>query len=571
MGDSHDTKYVQSSIASVKKPDATATSTPAPAHVDRVTPVPPMFDVGEQVFGSSHVFSIPAPWNLGPGAARVSVLLGENEAFSLVSAPESLPESGARMSAGDLQDQIDAAVKIRFAPAASGEFPRRDFSSELAIVLHWPDGTERRQSIHVRGRGRALDDRPKQTEGAKDVPIHSMDASLPVKPFAVDEVHRNELALAFNNAHTQAGAVARAQQNAIEAVHDEVGLYVPPPVKHSIWWDLAEGAIVLGTGVIAGMVSKWLTQNLATELSNALSTAGGPAANEAVSVASDAASGAVNRTGGARHVADALAGKMKDGMKSAAKTVMDAVHPTENDDVSSDKRIAFFEMQRGALSSLVTANEILVNERNAELTPLLGSAPSVAVRTMSAIGDALAEQTGPAKETQKHETAAAWVAFRARLSMGAEEVGAADHEEVTKLAAARPARPSPVMESIRGLLDLDIDVAHGAPFVERATANGVSKSLVTELVGINLKEQRMPLRFVVGRNEPEPTIITRDEAGRLRITGAFERLRGFVGDEPITNEAQAELAARRLVDEIMSRPLIPKSGFITDDVGKKTT
>ena len=55
------------------------------------------------------------------------------------------------------------------------------------------------------------------------------------------------------------------------------------------------------------------------------------------------------------------------------------------------------------------------------------------------------------------------------------------------------------------------------------------------------------------------------------MSGNLERLSRFVGGEAIRDEAHAELAARRLVEEILARPLVPKTGTIaTDDQQKES-
>lgn len=52
----------------------------------------------------------------------------------------------------------------------------------------------------------------------------------------------------------------------------------------------------------------------------------------------------------------------------------------------------------------------------------------------------------------------------------------------------------------------------------------------------------MPVRFVLGPRDASPAIVTRDEAGRVRVQGA-------------ANEADAVKGATEMVDQILSRSL----------------
>jgi hypothetical protein len=507
--------------------------------------MPASVDVGEQIFGSSHSFEVPAPWNLGPGAAVVTAELSDNPAFKVDRVPAILQESG-RMTSGELEAQLQSAIKVRFSPVADGEYPTRVFAADLSIQMRWTDGAIERRVIHLRGRGRSLEDRPEMSSAKDQSPISKPSAPppVPVTQGPYNEADRTSLDAAFHAANIQAAAIARSQTFAVNAVKEEAGSYVPPSVKRSIWWDIAEAAVTLGTGVVAGTVGKLLAETIV-----------------------EGVAGTAYKS-----VVDSIAGAMKDGMTRGAKAAVHSLSSDSTYDVSSDKKIAFFEMQEDALNSLETSNEQLVNERHAQLTPLLGSEPQLAIHAMNAIAQVLFGQRKLANDAQKNATAAAWVGFRARMSLGTEALPTREHEPVTDLANARPKHPGPDLASIKGLLDLDIDIEHGAPYVAAARVNGVASSLANELMANPLANSRMPLRLVVSRNEQEPTIITRDEAGRVRVSGNLQRLSRFVGGETIADEPQAELAARRLVDEIVARPLVPKTGTIdTDDQHEKSS
>ena len=61
---------------------------------------------------------------------------------------------------------------------------------------------------------------------------------------------------------------------------------------------------------------------------------------------------------------------------------------------------------------------------------------------------------------------------------------------------------------------------------------------------------------VIGANEPDPTTILVDEAGRIQVSGDFKRLARFVpAGSDLSSAVQAERAARSLTDIALSRSL----------------
>ena len=138
------------------------------------------------------------------------------------------------------------------------------------------------------------------------------------------------------------------------------------------------------------------------------------------------------------------------------------------------------------------------------------------------------------------------------------ELGATKLEDGTLVTNLDKTRTSkhPTPDGFNGLLDLVVDVDHGAPHVAIARAPGMARALVGDIGMMKLKDTSVPVRVFLGWNEPEPTIITRDERGRIRVSGNFHRLAQFTGlDDKITTEAQAERAAHIVVDLAMSRSL----------------
>jgi hypothetical protein len=115
-------------------------------------------------------------------------------------------------------------------------------------------------------------------------------------------------------------------------------------------------------------------------------------------------------------------------------------------------------------------------------------------------------------------------------------------------------------------LDVRIDVEHGPPRIASASITGIAQAIANNLAGVDLATARIPLRFIVGWNEPNPTAILRDEAGRVRVTGDLGRLARFdpSGIAP-QDEVQAERAAREVVRLAVTRTIRGWGATVTTD------
>jgi len=352
-----------------------------------------------------------------------------------------------------------------------------------------------------------------------------------------------ELDYVKTSAANNAAYVAQRQRDAVQTVQHSIGTFVAPPAQRSVWWDLAELAISLGTAGIGTVVGKAIGKAVSAALIQA-----GPAVADTQS-----------------HLAEQIAKGVQKGLEHAAKAAFNAVeksydstrertHEQSPSTVSSDASIAFFEAQSKALTDAERANAEMINDRGFLLRPLLGMAPESAIAIMNGIDAALVDVAERANLEQLGATASQWVALKARLAAGAESLSGGI--DVTKMPAPSHEVGNVAPRGTTGVIDLWVDIAGGTTRVRDARVLGVAQAVAEELVDTDLRRARLPMRFIVGWNEANPTIITMDEAARLRVGGDPHRLAAFDPDgRPLDSEAQAERAARAVVEAALARSL----------------
>ena len=90
----------------------------------------------------------------------------------------------------------------------------------------------------------------------------------------------------------------------------------------------------------------------------------------------------------------------------------------------------------------------------------------------------------------------------------------------------------------------------------RARLAGIAAEIVARLNDRPLRDLGIPIRFILGDRVERPTMITVDEAGRVRAEGDYGALASH-GDDAAsaTNEAQAFAGTQALVDRVMAQSL----------------
>jgi hypothetical protein len=285
---------------------------------------------------------------------------------------------------------------------------------------------------------------------------------------------------------------------------------------------------------------------------------------------------------------------VKDGLKRAGKAAIDGVkgqfasstpgsmRPSVDTSEkppgeSNDPEIEFFNQMYKALDEQATNNREMIYERKRALRPLLRTQPQVAASIMHGIGDELGRQKKFANDEQARISRLLWTAHVAKRELGDESVKTADGKSAgiaTQLDRARELTKKQMPSARAGLLDIVLMRSHAFPKVASARMTGVSASIVERVKESPLLGFPMPVRFILDANDAKPTIVTRDEAGRVRVSGDLlyfvrysssrldtraaqqgEQIGPMRRDAFQTPEAEAIAGATKVVETILSQPL----------------
>ncbi|MDB4954173.1 MAG: hypothetical protein JWO36_1742 [Myxococcales bacterium] len=518
----------------------------------RLTPPHAPHNFGEQLVESHTSGQIHAPFNLY-SAPAIATFTAEGDGFQIVSTRMlTLPSVS---TSSDLANVDANSPTVVFSPSRTGEHRGR-----LTINVAWGDGQVEHQVVELRGRARTLEQPPthettpdelaaekqaeklRADEGAKDVKARQVEAKRR-DPVA------NNIAVKFDGvegiagrAKTAAKRLAQAQSRGCGVVAAENASYVQklPKQEHSVWWDLAEMALNAGTAGLAGHIAK----NLLPKIKRAFET----------DEMREVAKGAVEKF--SEFTTDAI----KDGLKQAGRRAIAAGMSSSPESReapqtgelgyghSTNKRIDFFTEQQKILDDQAINNEDLIADQGAHLRPLLRHEPAHALNVMEAFRDEFTASAQFAEANQAEETSARWANFVARMKLGTSHVEAVPGPhatEATAMEAVRPGKPDVSPKSIAGVIDVFISSEHPPLKVERAVLNGISQATADRLARVPLATQLLPMRFVVKEGGFEPSIITRDEAGRVRVSGSLAG----------SNEADAVERATKLVEQVLHKPL----------------
>jgi len=554
MGHRHEIKPATTATATTEPvgpaPDPAVAAAPSPtAARARLTEMAPI-DFGEQVFGSEHYKEAEALWNLGEGVATLTTWIDGSSAFKLVEAPRTLVEAG--------RSGLDQRpVKVRFAPTAE----QRDYSASLRIQAVWPDGQLALRVVPITARARPLEEIPtngpnavgRRAEAAQEardrlarIEDQAVEASADRDERPVPAGAKRKFDRATRDAEIAAEALAAAQLAGVRLAERESASYqrVPSPLGFD-WWSLVEVALSIGLAGVAGVVAKAFASELVKGVTGAES---------------------VRDSKAVIGIADA----MKDAIKSAGKAAMRAHTPSPasasptpaSGTFSENPTINFFSAQESILLDAGKHNAQGVSERAYYLEPLLTSSPDAAVATMRAVGASLQNAASSAEiiTAQALATESQWVTLIARQALGEVTVkdynrGVIEDVHVTDLASARPTSPDSMPSTKDGVLDILMDFS--PPKVVGARVTGISAEVARRFFGVSPAVLGVPIRLILGGKTDHPLVITRDEAGRVRLSGDKQLLSSVEGHDgsPLTSEEQAVGTATLLMESVIGRPL----------------
>lgn len=526
-------------------------------------------DFGERVVGSgNNVERIPTPWNLAdsPATALFSV---SGEGFELTSSPVMTLKPSNQMRGDELMYLDRMAAAVAFRPHRAGEF-----HGALKIQVSWPmDGVVETQVIALRGRARELTQAPvdfvpgsdsERAPGVVETPEVQQDEESRNDDADGDRVvtrkdlrNKDDVEAGINNAASEARKLARSQKEGVKIVEEEAAAYgkTIPKASRSQWWDLAEMALNLATGGLAGVfASKLLPRLLSTTV---IDDTGIPGVGRITTTITPKLSEGVT---GAVKSAITMAGQKAIKAALPSENATDAGPATKNaapsGKHSSNARIDFFSEQRRVLDEQEDAYEENVKLHAKVLRPLALDQPKQAIQALSVVAQEFVQLKGVAEQEQANATAPAWTTLVARLKLGQDVVMSARNtpRQATRMDELRETEKGDPAQASAGVLDVYVSSGR----VVSARLHGVSQEIADRLANMPLARTPMPIRFILGRpGEPQPTILTRDETGRVRVQGDLNGQR---------YEPEAARTASEMIERVLTAPLASNGIVIkTDD------
>jgi hypothetical protein len=492
----------------------------------RLTPILP-FDVGEQVVGSRHRFAVGFPVNLSRFGGAASVKVAGDPAFVASGMPKLFMPRDAT-----------SPIEVRYQPMEAGEH-----KTKLLLQAQWEDGHVENQTAVITGRARHVDDVPSTSE-----PAESENSNVHNAPLDPNEtVTESELAVTdeLEKAGIHANALLLAQWAAVATIESAQGTFAKAHADPSIWLDLAEFALSLATAGIGSFIEHAVAGKVASLMTH-----------EARAVAEGAIEAAEKEVPLAAETVGKLAG---DGLKHVVEHGPEIVEHVEvvggereKKEQDSESQTDFFEHQKQTLNEAAVA----AGEQIVDLAPTLRSMskrnPTAAVGVAKAITAGFADARKVAGPLQHAATASQFVAYKARVSLGQEQVATPEGvRTATNLDGTRQYQEAGMKPPVNGdgLLDIQVEIDGDSVRVSGARVTGISQEVADYLLEVDLASSHMTIRFVTNGYG----FITRDELGRIR---ASDYWRPFDSDGAISDlEAQRLRGAERVARIVMSKTM----------------
>jgi hypothetical protein len=537
---------------------------------NRLTPPVPL-DFGERITGSDATEQAQVPTNLGNVAAIAQfTVTGADFALDSSSSSTMTLSPVSAMSGDQYTDQLKSAPKIAFKPSRAGEQ-----HGTLTIAVGWQDGHTETQTVTLRGRARALDQAAAKTENAADVADEQQthkrladEQTQEEAAVAADEkqapIYEPKFDTAIRTASQAAGHLARRQRAGVDIIDHETKAYqkIVEAAPHSIWGDLLEIGLSMATAGIAAHVAKVLLPKLLGATVEKIEDVAIPGHPEMVT------------TEFIPHkFSEFTTDFVKEGIKQAGKKAIATVghgdgggdkqtqqHTPNDQQRSSNSEINFFAQQWSVLDKQEQNNEELVESHARFARPLLRTKqPQAAVAVMSKLEETFKESGEHAEQEQANQLAPQWATLISRFSLGSEKTNTADgkHEQdVTRTEALREHHGSGAPKPVDGVLDVYLSGDYTTPRLEGAKLHGVSQEIADRLGALPIANLPMPVRFILGPRDDKPIIITRDEAGRVRVSGTLHNY---------SSEENAVPYASNLIERFLAQPLSSTNVEIQSD------
>lgn len=515
-------------------------------------------DFGERIVGSEATEQVLAPWNIGSVPATTTFAVSGGE-FSLNSSQTMTLNPSGTMKGPDVDYQLKASPKVQFAPRKGG-----DARGVLTMTVVWNDGHTETQTVALYGRSKTLDQAASQDPSGEELADdqraqqrladQQSEQDAAVKADSKKEaVYSPDFDSAVDDAAFAASQLAQRQRDGVDLIDHETKAYQKMVEKapYSIWGDLLEIALSMATAGIAAHFAKVLMPKLL-----------GATVSKVDDFPIPGHPGETVTEFIPHKFSEFTTDFMKEGVKQVGKKAIGALkgggggggdkkkdHAPGGEQSSSNPEISFFSQQWKILSAQAKGNHALVKTHAKYARPMLRTQPQQAIATMKKLEESFTETGDHAETEQANQLAPQWATLISRLALGTEKTNTADgnHEQdALKTESLRDNRGSQAPKTVDGVLDIYLNGDYTAPRLEGAKLFGMSQEIADRLGALPLANLPMPIRFVLGPRDDKPIIITRDEAGRVRVSGT---LRGESREENAVAEAQ------KIIDRFLSTPL----------------
>ena len=473
--------------------DKPAVSTKAPeGRVDQLWPL----DFGEQIVGSEHEFVFDSPVNAGKHYGAVATAWVFWPDFAVDWQDVSMPagEPGRKLT-------------IKYVPKSPGPV-----ATMLRYTMTWMDGHKEDHYVHVTARARTLEDVPADRQPAHPKAVNPKEnINSKEKTQTSMEVER------IGSGVTESfRAMIEQQKEGVHVIEEENRTFKPPPAPESLWWELAEIALVMGTAAVANIAGAMVAEEIvavAKKIGKALFKG-------AAQVAGKAAEKAAEK--GGEMALEAIGSAVEDGIKKGAEKGIAALKPGEKPeggrggDHSKNADINFFATQREMIGRAGTESFKQLNE---VFYKLYKDHPDIADQVVAAMGAGFDAAATRAEQAQAQATAVQLATYRARTKLGEEMVHTnAGGVTVTKLEGERKQGASKLQLADLASGVLEISAQMGASqevTVQGARMLDVASITADRLLSMDLRNTGIPIRIVLDGMVG----ITLDEAGRIRMAG----------------------------------------------------
>lgn len=478
--------------------------------------LPLSFDVGEQVVGSSELFTIDVV--VAPRTASASV----TQAIQL---PQRSPAPGSPISGvGAFSPEVpsrmltqqvrDIPLQVRFRPHRRGEF-----RADLAVDVKWECGDVEQHVIAIFGSARNVDDPPSQPAEAK-LPAGPVFAPSGKEPSVSQGLEFLSLLQVASN---RAADIATRQQHGVNAAQTNLANATHVPSESSRLGVFAELAIMIATGGIAQVACKALAQLVVpAELPQ---------------------------------VVDGLGSGLKDALKDSVRRASAAPHEQPKSTGNEPTPLAtFIARQNALLANTAKEHRDLITSEQRRLISRLADHPREVLSYAEKLGAALVQAGAQAADVQERSTVSQWASVVAAERYGVRESAAGGPAtEMRNVYRDGWGYSKPGVLRVDGTL-ADTNTGQSIA-IKTARLDEVNAEALGKLLDVPLGELHIPMVIELLVGIGRGILISRDESGRLLVFAQTPESHGGSTPDGI-NQASVARRAQDIAAVVLGRSLI---------------